>query len=195
MPVYDTADYSLPSYQSRMDDVCCLEYSLPYLPRSGFALFSLATRGKADLVHAIVSYQVLNAATPVIVAIVGFGWVIYALECRFNDEQFTTPSAGICAFKIRQYRGLDFNSLRLTLAPSPPTVARSQRRLFLCGHGNVWIRRCVKKRRSLASLTNDSLVSLQISHPKQSLGGSSPFFSRSAPFCRCRPSPQWSLRS
>ena len=123
LPVYDTADYSLPSYQSRMDDVCCLEYSIPYLPRSGFALFSLATRGKADLVHAIVSYQVLNAATPVIVAIVGFGWVIYALECRFNDEQFTTPSAGICAFRIRQYRGLDFNSLRLTLAPSPPTVA------------------------------------------------------------------------
>ena len=102
LPVYDSVDYSLPSYQSRMDDVCCLEYSLPYLPRSGFALFSLATRGKADLVHAIVSYQVLNAATPVVVAIVGFGWVIYALECRLNNEQFATPSAGICASVICQ---------------------------------------------------------------------------------------------
>jgi hypothetical protein len=136
LPVYDTADYSLPSYQSRMNDVCCLEYSLPYLPRSGFALFSLATRGKANLVDAIISYQVLNAATPVIVAIVGFGWVIYALECRLNGEQFATPSAGICASETAS-NALSSQSDALLFRPS-------QRRLFLCGHGNFWIWRCVK---------------------------------------------------
>ena len=144
LPVYDSVDYSSPIYQERMEDVCCLEYSLPYLPRSGFALFSLATRGKADLVSAIVSYAVVNAATPVIVAIVGFGWVIYALECRLNNEQFATPSAGVCAFIRPDVFCQCSRASSFVLTDRLLTRARLlQRRLFICGHGNIWIRRCV----------------------------------------------------
>jgi hypothetical protein len=95
LPVYEAGDYDLPSYSSRMQEICCLEYSLPYLPKSGFALFSLATRGNVDLVSAILSYQVLNAATPVLIAVVVFGWAMYAVERRLNGEQFETPSAGV----------------------------------------------------------------------------------------------------
>ena len=95
LPVFDSADYELANYSSHLDNICCLEYSVPYLPKSGFALFSVATRGKTDLVDAILSYQVLNAATPVLIAIVGFGWVMYFLERRLNGDQFDTPSAGV----------------------------------------------------------------------------------------------------
>jgi hypothetical protein len=82
------------------DELCCagcLEYSISYLPKSGFAIFSLATRGKVLLADAILSMGVLNASTPVLIAIVGFGWVMWLLERRLNKDQFPTPSAGVCA--------------------------------------------------------------------------------------------------
>jgi hypothetical protein len=67
------------------------------MPASGFALFSRATRGSARLVDAILSYQVLNVATPVVIAIVAFGWVMWVLERRANPKQFNGQHSGVCA--------------------------------------------------------------------------------------------------
>jgi hypothetical protein len=75
----------------------CLEYGTPYLPASGFALFSRATKGRTDLVDAILSYEVLNAATPVLIAIISFGWLIWALERHANPQQFNAQHSGVCA--------------------------------------------------------------------------------------------------
>jgi hypothetical protein len=75
----------------------CLEYGVSYMPASGFALFSRASRGSALLVDAILSYQVLNAATPVLIAIVTFGWVMWLLERRANPRQFNGQHSGVCA--------------------------------------------------------------------------------------------------
>ena len=144
LPVYDSGDYDLPGYTARMAQICCLEYSLPYLPKSGFALLSLAKRGNVDLLDAILSYQVLNAATPVLIAVVGFGWAMYAVERRLNGEQFETPSAGVyfamgacprnaiaaCLRVLTQapcsLRCLQFRSARLALATWRPRPGRAE---------------------------------------------------------------------
>ncbi len=70
---------------------------MSYLPDSGFALLSVATRNDYGIVDAIFSYEVLNTATPIVIALIGFGWVMYALERRGNPKQFSTQSAGVCA--------------------------------------------------------------------------------------------------
>ena len=95
MAVYPAEDYADYSYQSRQDHVCCLDYSLSYLPQSGFALFSLTQAADASLIGAILSYDVLNAATPVFIALVGFGWLMYLVERRDNPKQFHSQHAGV----------------------------------------------------------------------------------------------------
>ncbi len=77
----------------------CLEYGTPYQPASGFALFSRATTGRTDLVDAILSYEVLNAATPVLIAIISFGWVMWLLERHVNPKQFNGQHSGVCALR------------------------------------------------------------------------------------------------
>jgi hypothetical protein len=48
-------------------------------------------------VDASLSHQVLNAATPVLIAIVTFGWVMWLLERRANPRQFNGQHSGVCA--------------------------------------------------------------------------------------------------
>lgn len=135
LPVYDSNDYSMPGYLARMEQVCCLQYSIPYLPKSGFAIFSVAGRGKANLVDAIISYQVLNAATPVIIAIIGFGWVMYAVERRMNPD-FSTPSAGVCACVEPSASWCNFSRF---FRPARAT------RLLLCRLGHFRVRWCASR--------------------------------------------------
>ena len=89
-------DYSSAEYRDRQRvDACCLTYSVPHLPASGFALLSIARRGDFPLVGAIVSVEVLNVATPIIIGIFVFGWLIFLLEHPTNGRQFSSQSAGI----------------------------------------------------------------------------------------------------
>ena len=44
---------------------------------------------------AILSVDVLNAATPIVIAVIAFGWLIYARECRDNNKQFHAQHAGV----------------------------------------------------------------------------------------------------
>lgn len=89
-------DYSSPAYRDRQRiDGCCLTYSVPHLPASGFALLSIARRGDFPLVGAIVSVEVLNVATPIVISMLGFGWLIFLLEFPKNGHQFNSQSAGI----------------------------------------------------------------------------------------------------
>jgi len=48
-----------------------------------------------SLVTAILSIEVLNAATPIVIAIISFGWIMYAIECRDNNNQFHAQHAGV----------------------------------------------------------------------------------------------------
>lgn len=95
MTVLPAEDYSDYAYRGRQDHVCCLDYSLSYLPASGFALFSQAQAAQTSLVRAILSYEVLNAATPVFIALVSFGWVMVLVERKANPKQFKSQLAGV----------------------------------------------------------------------------------------------------
>ena len=95
MAVYPASDYVDYAYQVRQDRVCCLDYGLSYLPASGFALLSLTQGADTSLVRAILSFDVLNAATPVFIALVGFGWLMYAVERKENPKQFHSQHAGV----------------------------------------------------------------------------------------------------
>ena len=126
-------------FDDRMRGVCCLEYGVPYLPANGFALMSVAHRNKSKLLEAILSIQVLNAATPVLVAIIGYGWTLYLLERRVNQRQFHSQAASVCAYRRRT---------DACLMHAPPhavtlTHARAARRLCVCLNRNIRLRRCV----------------------------------------------------
>lgn len=73
----------------------CLDYGVPHMPANGFALLSKPKPSDISLVSAIISVDVLNAATPIIIAIIGFGWLMYAVEGRDNKEQFRSQHAGV----------------------------------------------------------------------------------------------------
>ena len=95
--MYPEEDYGQANYSARLASVCCLEYGVPYLPANGFALMSVAHGKRANLLHAILSIQVLNTATPVLLGIVGFGWALYLVERRVNSRQFRSQAAAVCA--------------------------------------------------------------------------------------------------
>jgi hypothetical protein len=132
----------------------CLEYGTPYQPASGFALFSRATKGRTDLVDAILSYEVLNAATPVLIAIISFGWVMWLLERHANPKQFNGQHSGVCALRLRCVRGdargnaagdgFLFPCVRAPPArlTRPTLLWRCARRLCVRGHGHIRLRRC-----------------------------------------------------
>jgi hypothetical protein len=94
LPELPAADYGQDAYLSRLENMCCLDYGVPYY-QSGFALMSLATGSPTTLMTAIVSVQVLNAATPVLIAIIGFGTVMWLLERGVNGKQFYAHDAGV----------------------------------------------------------------------------------------------------
>lgn len=109
------ADYTDEAYRDRLDSICarrlqlacclrgcsrlmragCLDYGVPHLPANGFALLSKPKRSDISLVTAIISVDVLNAATPIVIAIICFGWAMYAVECRDNKKQFHSQHAGV----------------------------------------------------------------------------------------------------
>jgi hypothetical protein len=124
----------------------CLEYGVSYMPASGFALFSRASRGSALLVDAILSYQVLNAATPVLIAIVTFGWVMWLLERRANPRQFNGQHSGVCAC-VRAHACARCCCTAACIAVAPLTRrAAARRRLCVRVHGHVRLRRCGARR-------------------------------------------------
>jgi hypothetical protein len=94
LPELSAADYGQDAYLSRLEQMCCLDYGVPYY-QSGFALMSLSTGAPTTLITAIVSVAVLNAATPVIIAIIGFGTLMWLLERGVNGKQFHAHDAGI----------------------------------------------------------------------------------------------------
>jgi hypothetical protein len=88
------ADYALESYRARLNTICCLDYGVPHLPANGFALFSKAVTQEMSLFKAIFSVEVLNAATPILIGIICFGWVMYILE-RHDNKQFHAQHGGV----------------------------------------------------------------------------------------------------
>ena len=68
LPVLPEADYGSTPYVARLDGVCCIEYGLAYY-KSGFSIMSLVTNKPDSIMAAILSIEVLNAATPVLIAI------------------------------------------------------------------------------------------------------------------------------
>ena len=48
-----------------------------------------------SLVTAILSIDVLNAATPIVIAVVAFGWLMYLVERRDNNAQFHAQHSGV----------------------------------------------------------------------------------------------------
>ncbi len=56
---------------------------------------SISTSAPTTLIDAIVSIAVLNAATPVLIAIIGFGTVMWLLERGANGNQFKAHDAGV----------------------------------------------------------------------------------------------------
>ena len=94
LPDLPGADYVQESYRARLSTICCLEYGVSHMPANGFALFSKATAKDASLVGAILSLDVLNAATPIIIAVIGFGWLMYLVEHRDNT-QFHAQHSGV----------------------------------------------------------------------------------------------------
>ena len=89
------ADYVQASYRDRLDTICCLEYGVPHLPSNGFALFSKVVPKDVSLVTAILSVDVLNAATPIVIAVIVFGWLMYLIERRDNNSQFHAQHSGV----------------------------------------------------------------------------------------------------
>jgi hypothetical protein len=73
---------------------CCLDYSISYY-HSGFALLSQARASPNSVVNALVNVDVLNAATPVIIAIIGFGTLIWLVERRANKRLFGSQTDGV----------------------------------------------------------------------------------------------------
>ena len=94
LPDLPGADYVLASYRDRLSTICCLEFGVSHMPASGFALLSKAHGSGASLVGAILSLDVLNAATPIIIAVIGFGWLMYLVEHRDN-AQFHAQHSGV----------------------------------------------------------------------------------------------------
>ena len=95
LPDLPGSDYELESYRDRLDTICCLEYGVPHLPANGFALFSKAKPKQVSLVNAILSVDLLNAATPIVIAVVLFGWLMYMVERRDNKAQFHAQHSGV----------------------------------------------------------------------------------------------------
>jgi hypothetical protein len=62
--------------------------------QSGFGLLSIATNAPTSVIDAIASIDVLNAGTPVIIAIVGFGVTLCLIEGRAN-KQFNALDNGV----------------------------------------------------------------------------------------------------
>lgn len=62
--------------------------------QSGFGLLSIATNAPTSVIDAIASIDVLNAGTPVIIAIVGFGVALCLIEGRAN-KQFNALDNGV----------------------------------------------------------------------------------------------------
>jgi hypothetical protein len=89
------------------------------MPSSGFAIMSLAAPMDGSVVRAILSFAVLNAATPVLIAVVSFGWLIWLVERRANPEQFTGQHIGVY-FGFVAMSTMGFGGAR-------PAVARSTR--------------------------------------------------------------------
>jgi hypothetical protein len=73
---------------------CCLDYSISYY-HSGFALLSQARASPNSVVDALVNVDVLNAATPVVIAIIGFGTLIWLVERRANKRLFGSQTDGV----------------------------------------------------------------------------------------------------
>ena len=87
IPEYPTSDYGQPSYNSRLQQVCCLSYGVSYF-QSGFSLLSISQPAPNSVTDAIVNVDVLNAGTPVVVAIFSFGFVMTVIEYGRNKEHF-----------------------------------------------------------------------------------------------------------
>ena len=89
------SDYGTPQYLGRLEATCCLEYGVSYL-MSGFALFSVAQHTKpATVVAAILSVDMMNAVSPVIIALLGFATLIWLFEHRANPAHFASPFAAL----------------------------------------------------------------------------------------------------
>ena len=85
---FPTSDYGQPAYLARQDQICCIEYGVPYF-QSGFSLLSLAQPLPTSVVEAIVNVEVLNAGTPVVVALFSYGFLMTCIEWRGNRRMFT----------------------------------------------------------------------------------------------------------
>ena len=77
---------------------------------------SVAHGKRANLLHAILSIQVLNTATPVLLGIVGFGWALYVVERRANSRQFRSQAAAVCACMLPR---TDARAARCALTCAP----------------------------------------------------------------------------
>ncbi len=93
LPVMDEADYGSAAYLSRLENICCIEYGLAYY-KSGFSILSLVTNHADSIMAAILSIEVLNAATPVLIAIMVYGTAMWLLERPVN-RAFSTQTNGI----------------------------------------------------------------------------------------------------
>ena len=83
-----TSDYGQPAYLARQSQVCCLSFGTPYY-QSGFALLSLSQPLPTSVVEAIVNVDVLNAGTPVLVALFSYGFIMTAIEWKGNRKMFS----------------------------------------------------------------------------------------------------------
>ena len=96
LPELPASDYGTAEYLDRLQGTCCLEYGVSYLT-SGFALLSLSqTSAKPPTVVAsILSVDMMNAASPVIIALLGFATLIWLFERRAGSGHFRTPFAAL----------------------------------------------------------------------------------------------------
>ena len=85
---FPTSDYGQPGYLARQAQICCVEYGTPYF-QSGFAILSLSQPLPTSVVQAIVNVDVLNAGTPVVVALFSYGFVMTCIEWRGNKKMFS----------------------------------------------------------------------------------------------------------
>ena len=96
LPELPASDYGTAEYLDRLQGTCCLEYGVSYLT-SGFALLSLSqTSAKPPTVVAsILSVDMMNAASPVIIALLGFATLIWLFERQAGSGHFRTPFAAL----------------------------------------------------------------------------------------------------
>jgi hypothetical protein len=92
-----SSDYGTIQYASRKENVTCLDFSLPYTT-SGYALMSRPMQGGYTLVDAMLSVTLLNVVTPIFVAVLSFGILIYALEHSSNPSSRTLSDTLYFAF-------------------------------------------------------------------------------------------------